>query len=70
MNELPIVTLILAVVAAAALAWAIRERMRAASAQMRLDHAERDAATQAELVRAQAAQSASAVAERRPISPA
>ena len=59
MNALVLVALVAAVSALAALAWAVRERLRAASAEARVRMLEE----QAELVQAQAARSAESVAE-------
>jgi DNA recombination protein RmuC len=59
MNEYLILALGLAVVAAGAVAWALRERMRATAAEMRVEMLRE----QAELVTAQLTQSATGVAE-------
>ena len=59
MNGLPILTLLLAAVALGAIAWAIRERIRAAAAEMRVEMLRE----QADLVSAQLTQSATGVAE-------
>jgi DNA recombination protein RmuC len=63
MNVLMLALLLLAVVAVAALLWALRERGRAALAEARVRMLEDQAGTQAELVRAQVAQSATGIAE-------
>jgi DNA recombination protein RmuC len=59
MNGLRIVALILAVTTVAAVVWALRERMRAAAAEMRVEMLRE----QADLVTAQLTQSATGVAE-------
>jgi DNA recombination protein RmuC len=63
MNMLMLATVLFAILAFAALAWAFRERSRAALAEARLAMVEEQAGSHAEFVKAQAAQSASAVAE-------
>jgi DNA recombination protein RmuC len=59
MNLLVVLVVVLALAAAAAVAWAVKERLRAATAEVKLQALE----DQAELVRQQAAQSATSVAE-------
>jgi len=59
MNALILLAIVLAIVAAAAIFWAVRERLRAATAEVRLKAMEE----QAELVKIQATQSAASVAE-------
>jgi DNA recombination protein RmuC len=63
MNTTVLLAVALAVVALAAIAWAFRERSRAALAEAKLAMVEGQAETNAELVRAQGTQSANAVAE-------
>jgi DNA recombination protein RmuC len=63
MNMSVLAVVLCALVAVAALAWAFRERSRAALAEARLRMIEEQAGSHAEFVKAQAAQSASAVAE-------
>jgi DNA recombination protein RmuC len=63
MNVAILAAILFALLAAAAVAWALKERLRASVAEARLDLLEDQADTQAEYLRAQAAQSASAVAE-------
>ena len=59
MNGLMILAVVLALVAAAAIAWALKERLRAATAEARIGMLQE----QGELVRAQLTQSAASVAE-------
>ena len=63
MNMLILAVVLFAILAVAAFAWAFRERGRAALAEAQLRSLEAQAASHAELVKAQAAQSAGAVAE-------
>ncbi|WP_334161015.1 DNA recombination protein RmuC [Phenylobacterium sp.] len=63
MNAAMIAALVFAALAAAAVAWALKERLRAGLAEGRLRMLEAQADQQAEYLKAQAAQSASAVAE-------
>ena len=63
MNGYLIAAILCGLIAIAAIAWALRERLRASEALMRLGMIEAQAGTNAELARAQAAQSAGAVAE-------
>lgn len=63
MNMLLILVLALAVVAGAAVFWAMRAQMRAQLLSARIEMMEDQAGTQAELLKAQAAESASAVAQ-------
>ncbi|WP_411287274.1 DNA recombination protein RmuC [Phenylobacterium sp.] len=63
MNGYLIAAVLCGLIAIAAIVWALRERLRASEALMRLAMIEAQAGTNAELARAQAAQSAGAVAE-------
>lgn len=63
MNMLLLAVVLFAILAVAAFAWAFRERGRATLAETQLRLLEAQAASHAELVKAQAAQSAGAVAE-------
>jgi DNA recombination protein RmuC len=63
MNTTVLLAVALAVVALAAIAWAFRERSRAALAEAKLAMVEGQAETNAELIRAQGTQSAEAVAQ-------
>jgi DNA recombination protein RmuC len=63
MNMTVLLAVVLAVVALAAIAWALRERSRAALAEAKLVMVEGQAQTNAELIRAQGTQSAEVVAQ-------
>jgi DNA recombination protein RmuC len=63
MNMTVLLAVVLAVVALAAIAWALRERSRAALAEAKLVMVEGQAETNAELIRAQGTQSAEVVAQ-------
>jgi DNA recombination protein RmuC len=63
MNAALIFAVVLGLVAAAAIAWALKERLRASIAEARIRLLEEQAEAQAEYLRTQAASSASAVAE-------
>ncbi|WP_395671099.1 DNA recombination protein RmuC [Phenylobacterium sp.] len=63
MNAALIAAVVLGLAAAAAIAWALKERLRASIAEARIRLLEEQAEAQAEYLRTQAASSASAVAE-------